>query len=245
MRRCLIAVSVLLVAAAPFDSACGLAQGKQEDKKVDKSKHPWAKWQPGSYVKFKVLNDMGVMKQEGEITQTLTKVTDEEYTLKIENKIGGQDQTQEQTSDLAAGSVKCDPDAEKVGEETLTVDGKEYKCTIWKSVAEQGGSEVETKAWIADGMDLALKAVSKVAAPVQIETEMTAVKLSEEVAVGDKKINCMKLEGKIKMAMGEGTIVNWMSLEVPGAVAKSATALSMSGMKMTATMELVAFEAKK
>jgi hypothetical protein len=115
---------------------------------------PLKKAKVGDYVVFKMSGPVpGTMRQE------VTAVSDKEVTIKTTSTINGMALPAEEkafpiTSKPDAASLNKDVKivAESMGQETLKINGKEYKCK-WRAVttvAKAGGMEVksEGKVWI-------------------------------------------------------------------------------------------------
>lgn len=174
--------------------------------KLDPSKHPWAKWKPGTWVKYRITQQIGENKFEGTGTSTLSKVTDEEYLVSTKYDFSGQMMEEEESETIPM----------KDGEETLTIEGKEVECVIWKSNGKKGGTETEYRTWAAKEGSRLLKIVGKGGDVM----DAVAVRMSESVEVGGKKYDCVRLEGSVSGKTGEGTAVFWTTEEIPGGWAK-------------------------
>jgi len=194
---------------------------------VDTKRHPWLKWRKGSFARFKMSVDLGGQQLELGTRQELSAADDKEFTLAVTTEASGQTQESE--------TVESVP--KKDGEETLKIDGKEYKCTIWKSSRSRNGKDSEIRYWFAEGADAAVKFTTK----GDDEAEFVAVKFGEEVTVAGKKLSCVKLEGALKGRMGEMKGSFWFSSDVPGGAAKFA----LEGDQGKFSAEVVEFEGKK
>ncbi len=193
----------------------------------DKSRHSWMKFKTGSSASYKMTLEMGPQAMEITSKSELKEVTDKGYTLVETAEMMGNKNESERSTELP----------KKDGEETLKIDGKEYKCTIWKE-SSTGARERETRMWIADGVDGPLKITSK---GDNEETELLAVKVKDEVEAAGKKLSCVKLEGTFKSQMGEMKGAAWLSLDVPGGMVK----LSLEGEQGKMKAELTEFDVKK
>lgn len=222
MKRVLIgSVSFVLLAA--------MAMGQD----FDKSKHPWLKYKAGTSVTFKLTYEVGEMKQEGTMKRTLAEVKENEYITKTKYDMMGQEQEREETEQFP----------EKSGTETIKVDGKELKCTVWVSKGKRGENTSESKMWIPEGSEVPVKITFKV--ENEEDGELTAVKLSEQVTVGDKKYTCVKLEGKLTAQMGEFKAVAYASGDVPGGLVKMTADGEIQGNKLTINNEVSEVDIKK
>lgn len=190
MKR-MIPLGVTLILAAATASA----------QDFDKSKHPWARYKAGTSVSYILTMDMGPMgAHTGTITQILKEVTNKNFTRTIRNAVTmmGQEQVQEEEESEAFPV--------RTGEETLTVDGKEYPCVTWKASGKKRGQDTEACFWITEDGSKLLKVSEK---RQDQEFSVTAVKLSDETETGGKKYDCVRLEGKMTNPTGESVITIW------------------------------------
>jgi hypothetical protein len=192
----------------------------------DKSKHNWLRFKPGTFVKIKIAMERGGQKQEATMRQELADIKDKEFCLKVVFEMGGESQEQLETHTFPV----------KDGEETLTVDGKEYKCTIWKVTQSRAGQTMNNRVWMADGINVPIKMITKGQAE---DTEFLASKLHDEVSAAGQKFDCVRLDGTNKAAQGEQKGSLWFSSDVPGGLVK----LESSG-EAKVTLELLEFTIK-
>jgi hypothetical protein len=96
----------------------------------------WSSQKAGAWVKFKMKNDMGEMKMEGETTTKLKEISDTKAVLEQTTtfEMMGQKQTNT-TTRTAEAKIKKGTDSEgsKVeqlgeGDEEIEIKGKKYKC---------------------------------------------------------------------------------------------------------------------
>lgn len=205
---------------------CG-AQG------TEKTTHPWCKWKPGSFVKLKVDKDF-------ETIYTLKEVKENSYTLGMTSLLNGKKLPETpMKSSLGELCPHCSPTAVKTGPETLTLEGKDYACSVY-TVSSANGGRVQ-KVWMTEGLELPLKIYVKTPEPLLGEETIVATKLSEDLAVGKKKVKGVVYEGKGTAPGGAKTSALWLSTEVPGGVVKRITSVPGT----TTTEEAVDFEARK
>ena len=198
--------------------------------KLDRSKHPWAKWKIGAYTKYKIVQQAGENKAEGTGTSTLTKVTDDEYVTTTKYDFGEQKIEEEETETIPV----------KDGEETLTVEGKKYECTIWKSTSTKGEKKTEYRVWATKKDARLLKVVGKGGSDLDI----TAAAMSESVEVAGKKYDCVRLEGSVKEEGRDGKAVFWMTEGIPGGLVKM-EAKYAGEPELTVQLEMTEFKAEK
>jgi hypothetical protein len=205
---------------------------------ADPAHHPWMKWKPGSWVRVKQAEG------QPDVVLTLKDVKDSGYSLTLDFYPGGGAQKNlTQTQDWGPGSecVHCDPKAEMNREETLKLGGKDYACKVYR-LTQTGAVAGQREAWIAAGVSVPLKLVEKKTIAAT-ELKLEAVRLDQEVAVGKKKIQAVRLEGTLLAPNGLSKVVRWLSAEIPGGFVKEETAPPKDGKKQVRAAS--DFEAKK
>jgi hypothetical protein len=143
--------SVVAVFALALTAASAIAE-------TNPAYEAWAKHKPGSMVVHKSTADMGGNKMESEMTTTLVEVTPEKVVVEMKNvmvmmgnKIDSPPMKMDITKAMptAPGQPADAPKPEvKTSEETVTVGGKEYKCTVYETKMDSGGAVGVTKAWM-------------------------------------------------------------------------------------------------
>lgn len=207
-----------------------LAHAPQE--KLDASRHPWLRFKAGTSVAYKVTSEVGVLKEESQMTYSLKEIDEGGFTLEV--KVAGIGK--EQAMDGKEGPYL------KVGEEKVRVAEKDHACTIWESKGQRGPYSTKTRYWLAEGIAVPLRLVSQVDAQ---ESDVVATSLSEKLAIGGKEYDCVRLEGKTKNAQGEAETTVWLSDPVPGRLVKIAAKGKVQGAGMTTTVELAGVSEKK
>ncbi len=197
----------------------------------EKGRHPWATWKVGSVVKFAATIEAGGEKQEGSLSWTLEESGDKGFKVKQIVDLGGNVQ------ELAE---EWGPPA-KDGEETLKVEGKEYKCAVWKITGTSQGRNVEVRYSVAEGKPTPLRWVRK--ADGNTEVDVTASKLAETLTLAGKKYESVKAEGAVNFGGGEIKTTAWMSSEVPGYLLKAAIGVAGDALRMS--FEVSAVDLKK
>ncbi len=147
---------------------------------------PWDGFGVGSYVHLRSTTTMsveGVPPQTSESKQTLVKVTDEAFTIKQETKVGEDWMGSEMPFPRKATGTPTDvqgPKPEELGDENVSVDGKDYACKKVRYTAM--GATTTTWTHATEGV---LKSETKAAGT---ESTMTVTKLSTKVKAGDKEV---------------------------------------------------------
>jgi hypothetical protein len=194
-------------------------------KEFDVERHYWARHKVGTTATFTMAIDMGGQQMEGSYSQTLKEKSKASFTVTTAVDVGGQVQESEEIETLP----------KYVGEETLKVGGKEYKCTVWTSTSNREGEETTTKIWFTEA----------VKTPLQLEIKdpretcvITAVKVSEKVSVHGKDYDCVAFEGELPTQMGKAKAKMWMNPEVPGMTVKLDMEVSSDMGAMKIALEL-------
>jgi hypothetical protein len=233
MRRSLLVLPsalLLLLAAAPARAA-------------DAPKGPWDGFGVGSSVTTKTTTKMsmpGVPEQAMKSRMTLVKVTDDAYVLEMENEVAGQWNGQEITiprkAPTGAGAM---PEAkfEELGEEKVTVEGKEYACKKRKAVM----AGATTITWTHDTHGV-LKMEGTM--PGDTSTTMTVTRLEAKATVAGKELTCREERSVMKSPQGETTSTSLTSTAVPGFAVRSETKMAMGPVETTTLTEVVEFTAK-
>lgn len=192
-----------------------------QDKKFDLGKHPWAKFKAGSSATFTMDIQANGQAINGTYSLTLKDVGKANVTTSIVIEMQGQQQESEEVEDLPT----------YVGEETLKIDGKEYKCEIWTSKSNRDGSESTSKYWVCESTKVPLKLEVK---DGELTGAITAVKFGEKLKVGDKEFECAKFEGELPIQGALMKTSMWMNPEIPGMAVK----MEMEGAMGTIMLEL-------
>jgi hypothetical protein len=201
--------------------------------KLDVSRHPWMRHAAGASVSYTLTQELGALKQEGRLTHKLKEVTAAGYTVGIQVSQLAGEQTLEEKDSVPV----------KVGEEKLTVAGKELACAVWESKGSRGPAASAGKYWLAPGVPVAVRIVASVEG--QEELELAAVAFDEKVSAAGKEYACVKLQGKSKGPFGEAETTLWASDQVPGGLVRMIGKGKVQGVVATTTLELQAVAVKK
>ena len=213
------------------------------------AKDGWSSYGVGTTVTMKTTTKM-TMAMEGapampeQVTEsriTLTALTEKEYTLKSEAKVGeewmGQDVKVPRT---ATGDVKPPEGAkvEELGDESVTVDGTAVACKKQKMTF----ADNVTTTWTSEKHGV-VKSEWKGAAS---EGSSVLTKLSKKATVAGKEVDCREMTTTSKTAGSETTMMMLQSDQVPGMTVRMETTTKMPEAQMTTTSvtEVVAFEIK-
>jgi len=181
--------------------------------------------------------------QVNESRMTLTAVTEKEYTLKSEAKVGEEWMGQEVKLPRMAGGVVKPPEGWKVedlGDESVTVEGTAIACK--KTKMTMGADLNVTTSWTNEKYGV-VKSEWKGAAG---EGSSVLTKLSKKATVVGKELDCRETTTTSKVAGSETTMVMLQSDKVPGTTVRMETTTKMPQAQMTSTSvtEVVAFEIK-
>lgn len=203
--------------------------------KLDRARHPWLKWKEGSFATYTLAVDGAGIKQEGELTCTLSKVGEKGGAVRIAKRVGhNRDDGGDQPVD----------DAVKSGDGTVKVGEKEYACTAWKMKTRDLLDLPELELFFTEGVDAPIR----VRGPKESRSgavDLAAVSLKETVKVGEESLECVKLEGKAEAPKGTVKMVVWMTPKVPGGYARIEVEQAVGEVKVKLALSLAKYEAKK
>lgn len=189
----------------PLFGLLAIGAGAQD---LDAERHPWRKWKEGAGVTWRITRVQKDKREEETLQEVLIKVEAKQIVLK---------QTWEKSRPKERRLTESRP--QKDGEETLKIDGKEFKCVIWKFRGARDGETIETRRWYAEGCNAPLKVAYRFG--TGIRGEFIATNLKDAVSACGTTFECVKLEGQWKQEEKVSSKMTlWLSPEVPGGVVK-------------------------
>jgi hypothetical protein len=115
----------------------------------------WNNFKPGAWVKLKSTSDMTVAGHKNttstEMKETLVSKTADKAVVETETTMMGNTTKTKAEIPLtsnAKGTTTQNP--AKMGNETITVAGKTFKCKTFETQSEANGMKTSTKTWMAD-----------------------------------------------------------------------------------------------
>lgn len=182
--------------------------------------HPWGRWQVGAWAEVETRDSA----REGQVLVErvqLKSVDEDGFVLKSSTKTSaGEREVDEPRSWALGGHPHVQPGGERVGEDTLEVEGKAWPCEVWE-VAVQGQGQVHReRAWIADGLPHPLRMETFDA---NSKVSLEVVDLSEHVELGGRKLPCVVYEGVGRVNGDSVRVRLWTSTEVPGGMLRLRT----------------------
>lgn len=165
-----------------------------DDAKPNPEYDGWAKCKPGATVTIKGTTETGGNKMQQSITTKLIEVTPEKAVVEtaITMEMMGQKMPQPpQKRDVpktftppkipaTPGQPETKIPEPKMGEETITVAGKEYKCKTAELDIEQNGMKVRSKTWTSDQVPGGMvKMTSDATGTVSAKTTMELVEYKD------------------------------------------------------------------
>ena len=161
--------------------------------------NPYKNVKVGDYATYKMITKVAGFDVAGTMTQSVTKKTDKEATIKIVTNVNNMDlPAQEQTIDLTkpydptkAGGLPPGADVNvekgKEGKEKIKVGGKEYESTwtTYKVKAKVNGQEInaDTKVWMSKDVPMGMVKMEMTMEVMKMKVEMN-MELTE---TGNKK----------------------------------------------------------
>jgi len=219
------------------------SQGAGESQIRADTSYSWARFKPGTSIKLR-------QSVNGEATieykQTLKEVTVGEVIFEVAythlpTGMGHQQEERESLYRLDQASS---------AEESLKVEGKEYRCKLLKSSFEVRTGSVEIRQWIADGIEFPLKTIEITTGARDSTLELTLVNFNSELQIAGRNMKCVKYEGTFREnRAGKGTegrtSTVWMCAEIPGGMARREMGTGPGVAKGKKVLEVIAFEVKE
>lgn len=175
---------------------------------LDPERHPWRKWDEGAAVTWKIVRRQKQKQEEETLQEVLTRVEAEQIVLK---------QIWEKSTPRERRLTESRP--QKDGEETVKIEGKEYRCVIWKFRGARENETVETRRWYAEDLDAPVKVVYRFSSGIR--GEFVATSLKDPVTACGRTFDCVRLEGQWKQEEKiSSRMTLWLSPKVPGGVVK-------------------------
>jgi hypothetical protein len=201
--------------------------------------NPWAAWVTGSWVLFDVENTLG---ERSTSKHSLVAVGETTYTLRTESTRGEKVLANQSVVSLAAlGYPHALPSGQALARETLTIEGRQFECQVWRARYAEGGEQWDAIAWVADGTDHPLRI--KLKGPVELELEVVA--LEDYVTIARRKFRCMHYAGQITSDGRRTALEQWRSSDVPGALVRLVTSSEIQGVRVVQTSELREFRGER
>eukprot|EP01156_Anaeramoeba_ignava_P022674 Anaeramoba_ignava/c20941_g1_i1.p1 GENE.c20941_g1_i1~~c20941_g1_i1.p1 ORF type:complete len:300 (-),score=85.09 c20941_g1_i1:47-946(-) len=214
----------------------------QKKKKKHKKSYKWINCKEGSFISTKTWRSDQEQKTRF-ITYTLYSVTKKTYSLKIEKRKKERGMVQDtkivslSTEEKNNMFGKLTGEKIQLGGQIMNIEGRWYSCNVWKTIANENNT-IERSQWIAEEIKFPIKTVARDETNSSY-SERVAVKLREEIYVGNRPLLCIKYEGYTLDENGKKTIhIVWMSDSIPGGVVR---VISKSEKDITLTTEIVDF----
>ena len=204
----------------------------------------WTSFKPGSTVTVRTVmrtgGDAGDQPPQ-EMRTTLVSVTDKEYVLKNEVKIGGewhgQDVTAPRTSVASAEPKEKPPTPEALGEDKLTLDGQEFVCKKSKTVDH----DKTTITWTYQDKDV-LK--SETTGPGDDKSSFAVTAIRKKVKVAGKDLECRETKMTSHTETSDTAITYLENPTVPGGNVRTEMVMRSPGFLTSTVSDVTAFEAK-
>jgi hypothetical protein len=126
---------------------------------------------------------------------------------------------------------------EALGEEKLTVDGRELVCRKQRTVLEG----TTTVSWT-HGEYGVVRSESRTG---DASTRVSLEKLAVKTKAGAEEVECRQVVTTTTTAVGTSTTTMWVSTAVPGGVVRSETLSSHGGMRLAMVTNTVEFVVKR
>lgn len=211
---------------------------------VDLTKHPWAKFKPGSWVKIANGFSSASSLMDDETTVVLLAVGERSHKKRFESVSKGHG-----TSSVESEFPSVDYEPKLTGRETLAIQGIDIVCDVWEFACDKDGCTDQEKTWIAADSGMTVKHEYQKSGKCNWSSFETVVDLADHQVVDGKEIPCWRSEGTQEQpGMCMQKLVTWHSPEIPGFLVRSET--HMFGISWALTEEVsieeaVSFSGKK
>lgn len=208
---------------------------------------PWDGFGEGSWVIQKTTNkQVGDDAAAAEATQriTLTKITEQAYTIKTEIKVGeewtGSEYEMPRAYKAPTEEKTEAPKAEDLGSETLTVDGTAIECKKTKVVVA-GSTSIS---WTSEKYGVVKNETTGPAGDSTTEL----VKIKGVVKIKGKDVECQVTKTSFKSPQMENVTTSYASPSIPGGMVRAETSMKIvvgdAKTETTSVMEVTDFEKK-
>ncbi len=177
--------------------------------------HPWAAWTDGSWVKFEVKQ----LDSTVTATESLVSLGTDSYRL-LGTSVwdGGEAENRFDHGYALLGYPQAQPGAQRVAEETVTVDGKSFVCDVWKARWKEDRQPYEAVAWVAAGYSHPLRVRQK---GEGLSIDLEVAKLEDWIRIAGRKYRCVRYEGSTTYQGRSSRTQQWRTSEIPGGVART------------------------
>lgn len=197
--------------------------------------HPWGRWQPGAWVELRTSSPA---LPEGLLERSqLVRFGNGGYDLT--STVGTDGVPRELHHGWGFGGyAHVMPDARLVGRETVRVGTREHDCEVWEGSWQEGEETFVSRAWIAPGFDLPLRA--RMASPSG-GLELVLVEPDDFVRIGERKLKAARYQGNGRSQSASLEFRQWLTLDVPGGVARMETIVKDKGETTNVLREVTVF----
>jgi len=206
----------ILILALPLMAALGGTKGLEE-RRLD---HPWGRWHAGAWVRTESTSTShagSVLVERDQLIGTGSETYELESVLEVE---GGDVTTELNSSWAMGGHAYALGDAQLVGTESLTIEGRQHECEVWEGRWTQGGQTFAERTWVSADLSYPVRAVTR-GGGIELDVSMTRTR--EFTMVKDRKLECMRLEGRGSVRGAPVSVTLWMSAHVPGGLVRRET----------------------
>jgi hypothetical protein len=223
----------LALACLSISPAFAAAAAPDSSDEVVRARHPWARFQPGSWVELRTATESVVDgKKHRDVSTrrvTLKAVTDKGVKLATESKGIEPGDVDESTVPLEEESPWISADLGKAPHEPLTIEGREITCAVIhfnrtsksRSGEDDADGHVVGAAWISESYPVPLKLeLETTEGETSSRRRMVVEHLDVEIKVGDRSLHCVESVTNLLDEKGQvdpkSELRAWSCAEVPG-----------------------------
>ncbi len=180
MKKLSLVLSVLVMVLLSVQA--GVAQEKIDNPVYQN----WAKFKPGTMVKYAQTSEMMGNKTQSEVAYTLLEVTPEKVVIELGGStviMGNKTEMPKTRIEYPAKADAADPNVKNAisarssqSEEEIEAAGGRIRCKVFETAIEQQGSQIRSKLWSSDDVPGTLvKSETTMEKPVQSVTVLALV----------------------------------------------------------------------
>jgi hypothetical protein len=226
-----------------------------EEPPFDKSRHPWAKFPIGSWVRIRITKKTTLGKEETvdsfTITRTLTEVKGQHVKLEVttERPEGTIFETQKQSAPY--GAQKGASWEKLADNESLSAAGEQFTCQLWKATVDSGELVSEMKVWISPQVQGSVVKYEIITyrkdeeqegkGKVERREEIILCHRNQAVTIKGKSYNCdvFKITSTSSAGSKEGNL--YLCEQVPGFSVKVTSKERIGALELSLKMEVEDF----
>ncbi|MBI4564287.1 MAG: hypothetical protein HY716_06305 [Planctomycetes bacterium] len=205
-------------------------------------RHAWSGFGIGSWMTYRNFEKGPKDERSSVIRMSLTKVQADQVTIRIEALVNGKPTGSRETPT----STKM-PEAKRVREETLDIDGKSIACVLYEQVVEDKSGQERVRTWYSREIPGRIVKEESEASKGQksAKAEGRISRIGQRVQIGKHLLTYAVYERTETYSDGRRVhLARWVSEEVPGFVIREEVRTTLGSAEKVTTRELLDFQVK-